>query len=276
MNPSPIAREFRETGKCESCPVIDTHGHYGAFQAIYFPNVTAPAMIASMDRAGVRLVISSGHMALVDLQRGNAEMVGVMAQHGDRIKAYWAINPNYPEQIERDVAQFEQRSGFVGFKFLSDYHKYPITGELYAPVLEYANEQRVPILMHTWGGSAFDSPDHVDQVAAKYPDVPLLMGHSGHGEWERAIDVARDHENVYLELTAAYATRGSVEMMVERGCSERILFGTDLPWFDPHYGIGCIVFSEISDEDRRNILYRNAERLLKAGDGGHGTGDGKG
>ena len=262
MNPSPIAQEFLETGRCAACPVIDCHGHFGAYQGIYFPNAAAEAMIGSMDRAGVQFVVSSGHMALVDTDRGNAEMRGVIAEHGARIKGWWAINPNYPERIERDLASFHTVQGFLGFKFLSDYHRYPITGDVYTPVLEYAAERRLPILMHTWGGSAFDSPQQVAQVAARYPEAPILMGHSGHGDWPGAIKATREHGNVYLELTAAYATRGAVETMVEAGCSERILFGTDLPWFDPHYGIGCIVFARIEDEDRRNILHRNAERLL--------------
>jgi uncharacterized protein len=262
MSESPIALEFMETGRCESCPVIDCHGHYGAYQGIYFPNVTAEAMIGTMDRAGVRLLVSSGHMALVDSDRGNAEMREVIAGSGGRIRGWWAVHPRYPDRTARDLAAFEAESGFLGFKFLSDYHQYPLTGPAYAPALEYAAGRGLPILMHTWGGSGFDSPQHVAEVAARYPTVPLLMGHSGYGDWDGAIAVAREHANVYLELTAAYAVRGAIERMVEAGLSARILFGTDLPWFDPHYPIGCIVFARISDDDRHNILHRNAERLL--------------
>ncbi len=90
------------------------------------------------------------------------------------------------------------------------------------------------------------------------------MGHSGYGEWDRAIGVARDYEHVYLELTAAYHVNGIIERMVREAGSHKILFGTDLPWFDPHYGIGCVVWAKIADEDRHNILHRNAERLLRA------------
>jgi predicted TIM-barrel fold metal-dependent hydrolase len=42
-----------------------------------------------------------------------------------------------------------------------------------------------------------------------------------------------------------------------------MLFGTDLPWFDPHYTTGCILFARISDDDRHNIFHRNPERILK-------------
>ena len=267
-NPSPLAKAFMEQGKSEPCPVIDMHGHFGPVQGIYFPNVTAEAMIGTMDRAGVRMIVCSHHAALVDPQRGNPQMAEVVARYPDRFRAYWALNPNYPDRLKRQVKAYpnwnKDRKTFVGFKFLSDYHKVAITDDRYKPALEYAQAHRMMILMHTWGHSEYDGPALVEKVAQRYPDVTFLMGHSGYGEWDRAIGVARDYENVYLELTAAYHVNGIIERMVREAGSHKILFGTDLPWFDPHYGIGCVVWAKIADEDRHNILHRNAERLLRA------------
>lgn len=262
-NPSGITREFVQRGRSEKCPVIDTHIHFGPGTGIYFPKVTPEQMIDTMDRCGVRLAIMTPHMALVDTDRGNMQTVELTAKYPDRFKGYWGVNPNYPERIERDLKRYEEFSGFVGFKFLSDYHKIAITDRSYAPVLEYANERKLPILMHTWGNSRFDGPALVEQVAQKYPDVTILMGHSGYGQWDKSIQVARDYPNVYLELTAAYNVRGAIDAMVEGAGSEKITFGTDLPWFDPHYGIGCVLFARITDQDRHNILHGNAERLFR-------------
>ena len=261
-NPSQITREFIQNGASQECPVIDTHTHFGPYQGIYFPKVAPEQMIDSMDRCGVTFCITTPHMALVDTDRGNMQTAELVAEHPQRFKGYWGVNPNYPERTKRDLARFEEFSGFVGFKFLSDYHKVAITDDRYAPVLEYAQEQELPILMHTWGNSGFDGPALVEQVAEKYPDVIILMGHAGHGQWDKSIQVAQDYPNVYLELTAAYSVRGALEAMVKGAGSEKITFGTDLPWFDPHYGIGCVLFSRITDEDRRNILHRNAERIF--------------
>ena len=261
-NPSALTAEFFREGKAAECPVIDCHAHYGPYQGIYFPKVTPEAMVDTMDRCGVRLVISSGHMALVDAERGNQELAAVIARFPRRFRGYLGLNPNYPEQLKRQLELLDRLDGFVGFKFLSDYHKYPITGDNYRPALELAEERRLPILMHTWGGSAYDSPQLVAELAQRHPTVPLLMGHSGHGDWRGAIKTAQEHPNVYLELCAAYAVRGVIDAFVAEVGSERILFGTDLPWFDPHYGIGCILMARISDEDRQNILHRNAERLF--------------
>ncbi len=261
-NTSQIAGEFVQRGLSEECPVIDTHTHFGPGTGIYFPKVTAEQMIDTMDRCGVRLIISAPHMALVDTDRGNMQTAELVAEYPDRFRGYWGVNPNYPDRVERDLVRFEEFTGFVGFKFLSDYHRVAITDPRYAPVLEYAQERKLPILMHTWGHSGFDGPALVETVAGRYPDVTILMGHSGYGQWNKSIQVARDHPNVYLELTAAYSVRGAIEAMVKGAGSEKITFGTDLPWFDPHYGIGCVVFARISDQDRHNILHRNAERLF--------------
>ena len=261
-NPSRIAKEFFEGGRSQSCPVIDTHTHFGPGQGIYFPKVTAEQMIDTMDRCGVKLSISTPHMALVDTDRGNMQTAELITKYSRRFRGYWGVNPNYPERTERDLKRYEDFSGFVGFKFLSDYHKVAITDDRYAPVLEYAQDRKLPILMHTWGNSGFDGPALVEKVSEKYPDVSILMGHSGYGQWAKAIQVSRDHPNVYLELTAAYAVRGAIEAMVSVAGSEKVLFGTDLPWFDPHYGIGCILSARITDQARHNILHRNAESLF--------------
>jgi len=263
VNESPLIKEFMDRGRSESCPVIDMHVHLGPYQGIYFPNPWPQDMIRSMDRCGVRMVVSSSHAALIDTKE-NIKMADIIEKHPGRFRAYWVINPNYPERIQGEIDQFSELKGFVGFKFLSDYHKYPITDPRYQPALEYADKHKLLILMHTWGKSPYDSPVLVEKLASKYSYVTFLMGHSGYGEWEKAIQVARDYHNVYLELTAAYAVNGVIDWMVLEAGSEKIVFGTDLPWFDPHYGIGCVLFSRIADEDRHNILHRNAERILRS------------
>ena len=262
-NSSAIAREFMARGKCEACPVVDMHGHYGAYRVMYFPRPYAEGMLATMDRCGVSCIVCSSHSALVDAGRGNAEMAQVIEEHPGRFLGYRVVNPNYPEQAAEEVGRFSREAGFVGFKFHPDGHTYPITGERYVPALEYAAEHKLLVLTHTWGDSQYDNPTMFGEVAAKHPGVTLLMGHSAYGKWDDALAVARDHDNVYLELTAAYEIGGIIERMVREVGSRKIVFGTDLPWFDPHYGIGAICFSRITDEERHDILHRNAERLLE-------------
>ncbi len=261
-NDSALVAEFMAAGRSRSCPVVDMHGHYGAFHGIYFPSPYAAGMLETMDRCGVSCIVCSSHSSLNDMERGNREMAEVVRQHPGRFYAYRTINPNYPDRVAKEIARFGEDPGFVGFKFHPSGHSYPVTGPNYVPALEYANEHRLLVLSHCWGDSDHDSPKLFSDIVGKYPGATFLLGHSGYGAWDDSLAVAREFPNTYLELTAASRVGGIIGRMVREVGSEKVVFGTDMPWFDPHYGIGAVCFSHISDEDRRNILHRNADRLL--------------
>jgi predicted TIM-barrel fold metal-dependent hydrolase len=118
------------------------------------------------------------------------------------------------------------------------------------------------LLLHTWGNSSFDGYVPVRAVAQRYPDTRILLGHSLHGDWDHAIELAREFPNVYLELTAVLDERGVVERFVAEAGSHKVVYGTDFPWFSHYYYIGALLGAGLGDEDLRNILYRNAQRLL--------------
>ena len=100
------------------------------------------------------------------------------------------------------------------------------------------------------------------QIAEKYPNVRLILGHSCWDDWGGAIALANDFPNVYLEITAAERMPGYIDRAVHEAGASKILFGTDLPWFNPQFTLGCVLFADIDDDDRHAILHRNAERLL--------------
>ena len=285
-NSSTIAREYIERGKSEDCPIVDMHGHFGLFGAQYLPASPPERMRNILIKAGVKRIVCSSFEALFgDVDYGNAILQKGIDDYPDTYLGYWVINPNYPKSITCVTKDFESSRGFVGFKFLPDYHTYPVTGRVYMPVLEYANERRLIILVHTWNGSAYDSPQMLAKVAEKYRGITFLMGHSGYGDWKTSVKIAKDFPNVYLDTTAVYVAHdfanqpggsgtplpflpclhvnGIIEFMVENATSRKVLFGTDMPWFSPHYVAGAVLFARIDDEARHDILHRNAERLLK-------------
>lgn len=263
IGPSPLAREFWEFGKSASCPIYDMHGHMGPFHSIYFPRPEPPDMIRTMDACGVRMLVFSHHLALLAPDVGNAASVAAVRRFPDRLRAYCAMNPNYPEQIAADLASFDaHRDIYVGLKFLSDYHKVALTDPRCQPAWEFADARGLLVLAHTWRDSSFDGPPVVRKIAALYPRVKFLLGHSLHDDWDAAVALAKDFPNVYLELTAVFDDRGPLEKFCGEVGSHRLLFGTDLPWFDPHQAIGALLSAEITDEDRHNICHRNAEKLL--------------
>jgi predicted TIM-barrel fold metal-dependent hydrolase len=263
ISDSSLAQAFWVHGSTPACPIYDMHGHMGAWGGIYFPRPSPDAMIETMNECGVRMLVFSHHEALMAPDVGNRAAVRAVRRFPERLRAYCVVNPNYPDRAADDLAAYGDHADvFVGLKFLPDYHGLPLTHKHYRRAWEFANERKLLVLTHTWSGSALDGPGVVDEVATCYPQVSLLLGHSFHDDWDAAVRAAQRFPNVYLELTAVFDDRGAIEHLVRGAGSDRLLFGTDLPWFDPHHGVGALLSAAITDEDRHNICHRNAERLL--------------
>lgn len=263
INPdSALAREFWEKGKVESCPIYDFHGHMHEMFGGWLPAGEPEQMLETMERAGMRSFCFSSHLALYCFEAGEAANLNPIRRLGGPLRAYLGVQAFAPNP-ERDIALLQaNRDAYVGCKFLCDYHQVPLEHPSLAPYWEFLNENRLLALCHTWGGSHCNGVNNVRAVAERYPNVRIIMGHSCHSAWTEAIRLAQDFPNVYLELTAVLDDRGILEQFVREAGSNRILFGTDLPWFSTHHGIGCILDAEMTDEDRHNILHRNGEAIF--------------
>ena len=261
-NRSLLAREFAETGKLSSQPFIDMHTHMGPFYGTYLPEAKLETMLATMDRENIEWIISAPHSALFDPIGGNSEIREAMKRHPGRIYGYYVVNPHYDHDLEDDLEAFDRVDGYVGFKLLPDYHKYPLTGDKYKRIYEFADERGLLLLSHTWGHSAYNPPGMIGELARRYGNIRFLLGHSAPGETDYAIELAAKLPNVYLELCDTGRLSGMVAKMVREASSEKVLFGTDFPWYDPHYMLGSVLFSGIGDDDIRNVIYHNAVRLV--------------
>lgn len=248
------------------CPIYDMHGHWGSTPGIALPAARFDTAKSLLLQSGIARLIICHHHSLFSPDAGNATNVAAVRGLPEVLRAYMGINPNYPEIITRDLAEFDQYPDvYVGFKMLADYHRISIADSPYRPVWEMANDRRLPVLLHTWGSSPYDGYEPVKRVLQRYPNARVLLGHSIFGEWDRAAQLAASFANCYVELTAASLVRGALERMIEGVGSEKIVFGTDFPWFNEPYCIGTILGADITDEDRRNIFYRNARRILGEG-----------
>ena len=257
-----LAEQFWRTGKAP-CPIYDMHGHMGTHNGIYMRLCEPESMAAHLKRIGVRHLVFSHHHVIFGSKR-NAEVVEICRQYPDLFRMYVGIVPRYPEYVKEDLAQFDKWAPYaVGLKFLAGYYKIPVTDKAWEYALKFADERGLPVLNHTWGSSPENGGPVMLEVAQKYANVKFFMGHSIFGDWEYARRVVKEtHDNVWLELTAIPGERNIIEMLVDAVGSERLLYGTDLPWFDEYQAVGGVLSAKISDEDKKNIFYRNAERIF--------------
>ena len=224
-------------------------------------------MLDTMEQKNIEFILSAPNSALFDPIAGNEEIEEAMKRYPDKIRGYFVFNPNYPATREQIEHAFRHNAGYVGFKILPDYHKTRLDSSGYELPLEYADEHGLLVLSHTWGtamdGRSYSSIDAVGEVTDKYRNLKFLMGHSAQGECDGAISLAARRENVYLELTDTYRLNGMIEKMCRMAGSEKVLFGTDLPWYIPAYCLCCILFARITDREKENIIRKNIVRMLE-------------
>ena len=177
-----------------------------------------------------------------------------------------ATDPDPASTLERCVSDM----GFRGLKLYPSYqHFYPNDREVY-PIYETAIELDIPVMFHT-GTSIyrnskmkFADPIHLDEVAADFPELKIVMAHSGRGFWyDRAFFLSRVHRNLYMEISGL-PPKKLLEYFpdLERN-ADKVIFGSDWPGVG---GIGenveAIRSLGLKKDAVEKILWKNAEKVL--------------
>ncbi|MEG2624190.1 MAG: amidohydrolase family protein [Clostridia bacterium] len=247
--------------------VIDMHTHMGLEYCLYYPDHDADAMVRFMDECGIEFIACSSVEDLMDGGSERTEIEHAMRRYPTRIKGYYAVNPLLGIDTSAIARAFQENTGYIGFKFLPDYHRTALTDSVYAPAMAYADARHMLVLSHTWGvsmnGESCNSADKIVEILDRYPNIRFLMGHSCQGQVDLAIDIARSYKNAYLDLCDTCRLNGVVEKMVRLAGAEKVVFGTDAPMQSHRFQLGCVLGAHIGAEERKLILRDNALRLIE-------------
>lgn len=117
-----------------------------------------------------------------------------------------------------------------------------------------------PIWVHTFNPVTMEGIKLLMGLCEKYPEVPVIIGHLGGTNWIEVIKFARTHKNVYLDLSAAFASIATKMALIE--LPERCLFSSDAPYGEPYLYRQLIEFVSPSKEIANMALGDNIMRLL--------------
>ena len=132
--------------------------------------------------------------------------------------------------------------GLRGVKFGPIYNGVHVLDPRLEPVIAHCLANDLPLTMHmgtTFAANApldLGRPLHVDALAARYPDLKIVMAHMGHPWVEECIAVIRKNPNVYAEVSALYYRPWQFWNMLvaaqEYNVADRgkIFWGTDFPF----------------------------------------------
>ena len=151
--------------------------------------------------------------------------------------------------------------GFRGVKLHPWVSAFPLNHPIVYPVFDVAAKYRLPVLSHS-ARSEFCTPMLFVDIALRYPEVPVIMGHMGkqHLHYD-VLPAMRLAENLYLETSGS-----KIQILLERAVkefgAERVLFGTDGPHdLLPAY-VARIEDLNVSEEEKELILGKSAAKIF--------------
>lgn len=207
----------------------------------------------------------------------NYEMADLVAEHSDILIPFASIDPAKGKVGAREARRLVEEKGIRGFKFHPTMQGfYPNDRAAYV-LYEAIAEAGVPALFHTGqtgvgagmkGGMGmrlkYSDPMYLDDVAADFPDMQIVMAHPSFPWQEEALAVATHKPNVWIDLSG-WSPRYFPPILVRYANSllqDRVLFGSDWPAILPDRWLEAFEKLDIKEAVRPKIMKENARRLL--------------
>jgi len=210
----------------------------------------------------------------------NEEIAQLAHEHGDVAIPFASINPHRGSEGVAEARRLVRDFGVRGFKFHPSVQHFFPNDRLAYPLYEAIAEAGVPALFHTGqtgvgaqtrGGSGirlkYSNPMHLDDVAADFPDLQIVMAHPAVPWQDEQLSVAVHKPNVWIDLSG-WAPKYFEPKLVQYAntlIKDRVLFGTDYPVISPERWLADFEKLPLKPEVRPLILKQNAARLLKLG-----------
>ena len=207
------------------------------------------ALKAAMDRAGVNLALNLPTAAAGRVSRVNRNVLEQIARcpflstAGTLHPRDGHIDPDLSALCDAGVRAIKMCSFSQGFALDSSE-----TLDLFNRIAAFNRHSghRFFVVLDTFYKAAgyfgtqpqyTTRPEHIGRLVRRYPDVNFVAAHMGGltAPFETVVQFIPPADNLYLDTSNAAHTLTTEQFvgLLRRHGPERIIFGTDWPWFDP-------------------------------------------
>ena len=188
-----------------------------------------------------------------------------------------SLDPWKGRAAARHARRLAAEHGVRGFKFHPSLQAFHPNDRIAYPLYEVIEELGLPALFHTGqtgigarvaGGGGirlkYSNPLDVDDVAADFPGLPIILAHPSFPWQDEALAVATHKPNVHIDLSG-WSPKYFPPQLVRYANTllrHKVLFGSDFPVITPDRWLADFDLLDIKPEVRPLILKENAARLL--------------
>ena len=222
--------------------LIEKGGKNGVEHFIVFSVATTPQQVHSINNYIADTVRQSDGL-----------MTGLGALHPDS------------ENIEEEIAEIVEL-GLKGVKMHPDFQKFQIDDKKCYKIYELCQKNNLPVLLHT-GDSRYDysNPQRMKRVLEDFPELIVIGAHFGGWScWKEAAETLSQHKNFYVDTSSSFdwLTAQEGRELVRAYGADHVLFGTDFPMWNHETELKHFMEMNLTDEENRLVLYKNAVELF--------------
>lgn len=238
---------------------------------------TVPEMAAMYRKLKMGFVVFTVDSPKEPKKISNEEIAELALQNADVAIPFASIDPHRGDEGVRAARRLIKDYGVKGFKFHPTVQEFFPNDRLAYPLYEAIAEAKLPALFHTGqtgagagtrGGGGlrlkYSNPLALDDVAADFPDMPIVLAHPSFPWQEEALSVATHKPQVYIDLSG-WSPKYFPPILVQYAntlLKDKILFGSDYPVLSPEKWLEEFDKLPIKPEVKPLILKANAARLL--------------
>jgi predicted TIM-barrel fold metal-dependent hydrolase len=220
------------------------------------------------------------------------DIAAIEASMGERLKAFnrWAceavagrpitpylgIDPGLltPEENVAHLREMVENHGARGIKLHPVSQRFAADDPRMHPVYATCVELGAVVLSHTGPartGEPLGEPKAFANVMRAFPNLKLVMAHSGGATWQQCTEFAREFPQVAFDVCEIIAWLGASKAptpeqfagMIREIGAERFLMGTDFPWYDLDTTFEQLMeLPLLSREEKEGIAGANAARFM--------------
>ena len=206
----------------------------------------------------------------------NEEVAEAARANSDIMIAFGSVDPHKGKMGLREVKALID-GGIGGFKFHPTCQGFYPNDRLAYPYYELMAAAKLPVVFHSGhsgmgsglrGGGGlrlkYSNPMHLDDVAADFPDMTIIIAHPSWPWQDEALSVCLHKPNVYIDLSG-WSPKYFPPQLIHYANTQlksKVLFGTDYPLITPERWMSDFDAAGFRPEVKPLILKANAIRAL--------------
>jgi predicted TIM-barrel fold metal-dependent hydrolase len=208
---------------------------------------------------------------------GNDYVHAMWRRNPKRIIQCWGALEPAKENVLEEARKAVELLGFIGFHFHPIMQHFAVDDQRYYPLFEVISQLGAAVMVDvgtTGMGAGMPGgmgakirhahPGAIDELAADFPNLKIIMAHPGWPWVEETTAVALHKGNVYWEMSgwAPKYFPGNLKTDMRGRLQDKIMFGSDYPSL-PYERI-LREWQELgySDTVMEKVMHGNAERVL--------------